>query len=288
MNVLDTAKPLPLPSAPMNWFQRHKLMGLLILVFGFTWSILVPVAADSHNLLPVHVPIVLSVLIGWGPALAAILLAGIAGGKAGIKQLLRRLLLWKVGFQWYLFALLGPAAYILVGIGIGVLLGNPSPSIPMFGAAPLNVIISFVILLVAGMLLNTEEIAWRGLALPLLETRYSALVASLILGLIHTLWHLPYFFTANRPFYEQLGFGWFAAWTIALTIIFTWIYNNTGGSLLLPMLFHNAQFAWQQLLSPSDVRYFIPSILVLWGIAIVLVIVYGRAYLSRKQTSPAI
>jgi uncharacterized protein len=108
-----------------------------------------------------------------------------------------------------------------------------------------------------------------------------------MLGTIHTLWHLPYFFTLGRPFYEQVGLPMFAAWTLALTLIFTWLYNSTHGSLLLPVLFHDGQFAWLQLLSPPDVAPFFISVGLLWVVAIGVIVRYGPATLSRAPRGDA-
>jgi hypothetical protein len=90
------------------------------------------------------------------------------------------------------------------------------------------------------------------------------------------------FFTAGRPFYEQVGFPMFAAWTVTLTILLTWIYNSTPGSLLLSVLFHAGQFAWQQLLAAPEVAPFFISVALLWAVAFCVIARNGPGDLARR------
>ena len=94
---------------------------------------------------------------------------------------------------------------------------------------------------------NTEEIAWRGFALPRLQSQYGALGACVMLWIPWTLLHLPYFFTKGSMF-QQMGFVAFAAGTLSMTIVFAWLFNNTGGSVFLCTLMHAALNVWPPLL----------------------------------------
>jgi membrane protease YdiL (CAAX protease family) len=228
----------------------------------------------------------LAVLVAaWGPLIAAVIVVASLGGRRGVRAYFGRLLIWRVHPGWYALVLVGPAGYVLAGIGVARGLGISDSPLPIAGYSPTQVALSLVLTLLLAVLINTEEFAWRGLALPLLQQRNPALVASVILGVIHTLWHLPYFFTLGRPFYEQVGFPMFAAWTLALTILVTWIYNSTRGSLLLPVLFHAAQFAWQQLLSPPEAAPFFISVGLLWVAVVAVVVVNGPRTLARAPAA---
>ncbi|HEY8599061.1 MAG TPA: CPBP family intramembrane glutamic endopeptidase, partial [Thermomicrobiales bacterium] len=111
----------------------------------------------------------------------------------------------------------------------------------------------------------TEETAWRGFALPRLQARFNALSASLILGLIWALWHLPLFFLANTG-QSKMPFPGFVLDVVAVTIVMTWVYNHTRGSVLLAALFHaafNAGGAYFNTLT-SDARLFWLTVGVAW------------------------
>src|SRR3712207_6537622 len=84
-----------------------------------------------------------------------------------------------------------------------------------------------------------EELGWRGYALPRLLARRSALAASLILGLLWGLWHLPTFYVLGAP-QHGLPISAFLLLTMAYSVLFTWIYLHTRGSVLIATLFHSA------------------------------------------------
>jgi uncharacterized protein len=87
-----------------------------------------------------------------------------------------------------------------------------------------------------GVLGNGEEIGWRGYALPRLQERHSALVSSVVIGLVAALWHLPKFMTVGGA--QDYPFGFFLFEAVAQAILYTWVHHGTGGSLLLVMLLH--------------------------------------------------
>jgi uncharacterized protein len=185
----------------------------------------------------------LGLFVGYGFVAAALIMTGIVSGKAGIAALLRRILIWRVGLPWYGVVLFGFAALDLAAIGIHVLLGGALPDFAKpFGrqlvGPSLNLWAAALGFMLYQVLANGEEIGWRGYALPRLQARYSALVASLIIGVIWAVWHVPKFLTAGDA--HDYSFWFFALQILAEAIVFTWIYNNTRGSLLMVLLFHAA------------------------------------------------
>lgn len=172
----------------------------------------------------------------WAPTLTALVLVAAERGRSGIADLMRRLLRWRVHPGWYAFALGATAVVVVAAIGVHRALGgtvieanDPSQWYLVF---PGLVSIFFVSVL-------GEEVGWRGYALPLLQRRYGPLRASLVIGLLWGLWHLPLWWMGEN-FHGQIPFVLFVIENVALSIILTWVYNRTGGSLLLVLLLHAA------------------------------------------------
>jgi membrane protease YdiL (CAAX protease family) len=224
-------------------FTRYPVVVGFILMFALTWPLDLALAAQSHGLLPFYIPPVLGLFVGYGFVTAALIMTGVINGKAGIAALLRRILMWRVGLPWYGVVLFGAAAIDLVAIGIHVLLGGTMPDFAkpfarQLVGPSLNLWIAALIFMVYQVLANGEEFGWRGYALPRLQARYGALVASLIIGVIWAVWHVPKFLTAGDA--HDYSFWFFALQIIAEAILFTWVFNNTHGSLLMALLFHAA------------------------------------------------
>jgi membrane protease YdiL (CAAX protease family) len=191
------------------FIKRHPVFSMSILTLAFAWPGLIWEALYSRGLVASQSPIILSLLIGWVPGIAAVIVSAVIAGRAGIRELLGRFLIWRVGFQWYLVGFFLLAFIILGGIGLYVLFGGTMPAIPAAGSAWWEIVLSLVLLIVVGGLLNTEEIAWRGFVLPRLQTRYGALAASILLAVPEFLLHLPYFWNRDVDFYQTVGVFWF-------------------------------------------------------------------------------
>jgi membrane protease YdiL (CAAX protease family) len=138
--------------------------------------------------------------------------------------------------------LLGPAfmmagfilLYPLLGKGAGI--HNADGILSMIGSLALA---AFAVFIYQFLFLWGEEIGWRGYALPKLQEKYHPLVASVILGVLWGFWHLPSFFTAGS-IHEGMSLPFFVLATVGYSILYTWVYNGTGGSLLLTCLLHAA------------------------------------------------
>jgi membrane protease YdiL (CAAX protease family) len=165
--------------------DRRLLLGFFALAFGLSWAVWLPAAAASRGLLAWNVPLETSRAVGvFGPAAAALLVAAAAGGRAGLRALLGRLLIWRVGLGWYAFALLWPAVHGLATAAVHVLLGAPRPDFARppvlwlypappeaFAAGPWPLL---PLVLLQSLLLSSpigEEPGWRGFAQPRLQVR---------------------------------------------------------------------------------------------------------------------
>jgi uncharacterized protein len=169
------------------------------------------------------------ILLLYGTFLGGALVSGIADGRQGLRIYLSRIVRWQVGIKWYLIALFLPVAIRLAAFGLNSATGailSQDYQFPAWG----DLLIGFFWPSFLGIAL-AEEPGFRGFALPRLQAGRSALYASLILGVLHSIWHLPLLITGSDPPYTVLI-------VIAGAIINTWLFNNTGGSVLINMLLH--------------------------------------------------
>src|SRR5215217_8754118 len=147
--------------------------------------------------------------------------------------LLRRMVRWRVGLQWYAAALGLPIGVTLTAAAINVFLlgAQPTSSAAELGGWSSLIPTFFILLLIPGLGGTWEEPGFRGYALPRLQIGRSTLYAGLILGVLWSFWHLPFFITGFDHWNESVQL-------IAWTVVFAWLYNNTQGSVLLAMLMH--------------------------------------------------
>ena len=228
-----TAAPLQ-PAAPhQGVLARHPLTFYFIIAYAGTWLVTVPVAlsANGVGLLPFGIPnasvfFVSAVWVFLGPTLAAFIVTGATEGREGIRSLLRRYVLWRVGLRWYLVVLLGPPAIIL--LATIVLPGALASFKTLAPLDPLPLLFSFPLVLIFGGALF-EEGGWRGFALPRLQRLHGPLVGTLILGILWACWHLPLFWVTvwgTPP--TILNMVLYIPSVIFMTIIFTWVFNTHG------------------------------------------------------------
>jgi membrane protease YdiL (CAAX protease family) len=181
-----------------------------------------------------------------------------------LNRLLGRFRKWRVAPRWYAVALLLPAVVSLTVTGVSILLGRPVPDFsnpPVRKLYPLppeavdlELGILFPIVFVQTLLLSSpmgEEIGWRGYALPRLQADRSALRASVILGVIWGIWHVPLFFVPGDPLQDTLLSALLVS-IVADSILFSWLFNNTDGSLLLVLLLHTSIIVTDLFLSAPD------------------------------------
>jgi membrane protease YdiL (CAAX protease family) len=255
--------------------KRQPLLSMYIILFVLGWSGLILQMLISQGVLtvPSAIAFVVEVVTGWAPGIAAILIAAVIAGRVGVRDLLRRFLIWRVGLQWYVFALFLIAAIILGGIGLHILFGGAMPVIPAAGSSGLNTGIVFLVFILLGVVLNTEEIAWRGFALPRLQARYGVLAAGLLLVIPEVALHIPLFFDKTNPFFQTVGIYWFSAFSVAMVFVYIFVFNKTKGSLLIVTLMHASQNAWANLLSDDHMaRPFQFSVALVWMITLALIL----------------
>lgn len=224
-----------------KFVKKYPVLSLFVLasIFGG-----VPLAAVAAGLLPQG----FTQLGALSASLAGIVLAAVEGRKGGVRELLGRFLIWRVGIQWWGFALLFTVIPSVAALYLFSLFGGPT--VDWSGLGPLYSVVPMILMLTifAGM---GEEFGWRGFALPRLQARYNALVSSLIVGVFWSLWHIPLFLVEGTTQYQWgLDVGlipavlMYSVFVIAWAIQLTWVFNNTKGSVLLAAVLHGAGNAW--------------------------------------------
>ncbi|MEW6713157.1 MAG: type II CAAX endopeptidase family protein [Candidatus Riflebacteria bacterium] len=258
--------------------NKHPVAWFYILAFVIAWLGWIPVAAGARGIAPFDNPYFqfLLILPAIGPALAAIIVARIVHGKAGIKELLRPLFQWRVGAIWYILAVISPVVLRMAGKVLTELLGFVVTKAQPQGNILPVVMGAFVMSLFSN---PWEEIGWRGFALPRLQKRYNALVATLIVGVLGGLWHLPLFFWIGNPMSDYPFVPWFIN-IVAGAFLYTWLYNSAKGSILIVTLFHVALNTFGVMVSGVSLG----ALAILYcAVAIILIAVFGTANLSRRE-----
>ena len=268
-----------------GFIKRNPLLSMYIIMFMVAWSVMIPQALYSQGILSASIPEIFEILIGWSPAIAAIIVSAVIAGRAGVRELFQRFLIWRVGLRWYLIGAFLLAAIILGGIGLHVLFGGAMPTIPAAEKPLWQTALIFLVLVLLGFLFNTEEVVWRGFALPRLQSRYGALIAAVLITIPEVLLHLPLFWTNENPFFQTVGVYWYFAFSAAAVVVYIYVFNMTKGSLLIVTLLHASQNTWANLLSDNSARPFQFTVILIWLLALTLIIATrGRlGYEPEKQ-----
>ena len=258
----------------------------IVIAFAFTWFFWALALLEARGLIS-SLPVPALFLGAFGPMVAAVVVTAQESGRAGLRALLSRIVRWRVAPIWYGVALLGPIVLALGAMALHVVLGGQPPNLQgMIGALPTVLFLFGYMFIQVGI---GEEIGWRGYALPKLQTGYSALISSVILGVIWALWHLPLFFNPATG-YSNTPFWVFFVFLLPFPIVYTWIFNSMGGSVLMAMILHamlNATIGPLWAATPEystavgNTNIYLFQAAVLWVAAIVLVLVYGPRNLSR-------
>lgn len=266
---------------PLYWFFAAT--------FGVSWIFWIPAAfLFARNLSgasPFFSPalILLQTLGAAGPSIVAYWLLRRSGSRDAARPILDRYKIWRVGSLWYLVAALLVPAIQLAGhltggaLSGGDLIDHSSPLGEMLadvGVAGAMVLFPLIVIAQLPSSPLLEEFGWRGFALPRLQDRYSALTASVILGLLWGIWHLPLTLAYGDPVVP------FLLQIIAISVIITWVFNNTRGSMLIAMLCHASLNA--SIVPFSSATGHWPGTLMSIAVAVVVVVRAGWKNLGKQ------
>ncbi len=266
-------------------FRKHPVASfyVLALLIGSVFSIFL-IGKEE-------VSFTFAIMAASSASVAAIIVTWGISGSSGVKKLLRKFLIWRIGWQWWVAVLLFPVVWWLIAAIINSQFGGTSLDASKFQPVSFLFIYALVRMIQAGL---GEEFGWRGFALTRLQSRYNALVAGIIVGVMHGLWHWPMYFIVGTPQYYLANESGFVAAilldTLMVTIwsiIFTWFYNNSKGSVLVVSIFHALTPAWVVYFGLIGEGIGVDLPLQLWymGVvaltAVVIVAIYGPENLSR-------
>src|SRR5829696_5339143 len=288
------AAPQPAAVSPLRGLLiRHPLVSFFTLAYALTWLAWSPwyLSEDGVGLLPYDAEGISNYLntvaLIVGPTLSAFIMTGATEGREGVRGLLRRIVLWRVGLWWYLFVLAGIQAIILLSTVFlpGALASFQASAVP--STLFRYVVAGPVFLFVGGPVF--EEIGWRGFALPRLQRLHGPLVGSLVLVVLWGLWHLPLFLIPSwdTPHGSVLDVALFVVLALALTVVLTWVFNNTKGSVLLAILAHgsinSAAVAVYALFPAPAVTGGITNVVIGFGVTALLIVALTRGRLGYRR-----
>ena len=234
----------PSDSGFKAFVQRNQLLVMYVIMFVLAWPGLIWEVLYSQGIAPSQSPVYVSIFTGWAPGIAAVVVTAIAVGKSGVKDLLRRFLVWRVGVQWYAVAFFLLAAVILGGIGMQVLFGGRYPSSLRRGVRAQY----------------CAELRYHDRLRFHHQHRRNRMARICSAALAIQIWtasgrhpvgdpefllHLPYFWNKDIDFYQTVGMFWFTAFSVAAVFIYTFVFNKTKGSLLLVTIMHVRKTPWR-------------------------------------------
>lgn len=211
-------------SSIVIWTRQHRLVAFVGLAFAVSWWVW-PLYVLGLSPTP---------FFACGPLVAALVVIGIAEGRSGYRALGARMLRWRIGWTWWAVALGMPLAVLAVAALANVTIwGAPTPVLAdvAWSNAALVFAVRFVQPLDGPL---GEEPGFRGYALPHMQAEHSPLVAGAQLGGIVALWHVPIIAVGALPPIALVV-------TFAITLVYVWLFNRTGGSVLMTLVFHVAQ-----------------------------------------------
>lgn len=267
--------------------SRH-LLPFFLLTFTITWGIGAimigfadPLAARFGEM-DLSAPFwkLLYHVATYAPTISAFVMIAAIRGRSGIRAFARRLLAWRVGLRWYAVVLLAYPALRLGARALANAVG--SEDAPLFAIDPWYAVAPFFLISLVDDPGAVEEVGWRGFALPLLQQRYGALGASVLLGLIWGVWHLPAFFLSAM---SQSGFVFpvFVLGSVVLSILMTAIYNSTRGNVLLMFLLHGVGNFHLGAAAGSTRTEMLVMLVLGLAVALVLVVRLGSVHMGKAK-----
>ena len=215
--------------------HKRDLIPFFAMAFLLAWGILALYMFASESMVRLFGSLTgqhpLLYLAVYAPAISALALVLYRHGIEGTRRFLFRLLLWRVSIQWHIL--------LIVGVPLAFCVSDLFKEGAYDTLFPFPLVLTYLVaLLLMAIKGPIEEIGWRGLALPLLQHSLATIWASLVLGAIWAVWHLPAFLLSGTP-QSAWSLTLFFVGTVPLSVIVTPMFNSSRGSILLPAFFHH-------------------------------------------------
>jgi membrane protease YdiL (CAAX protease family) len=262
--------------------ETRKLAVFFVATFIWTWAFYAPIAVSGNS--PYQMPwMILLILGGAGPSIVGVAMVLLTQDKEQRRDYWRRCFsLRRIRLPWWLVIVLIFPATLAVSVAIDTAMGGSPPGMEQLKGLlanpmlwPLVAFLSFL----SGPW--SEEFGWRGFALDPITKRFGAFPGTVMLGVIWAVLHLPLYFMPatwhGQMGFQLAGFWTFIVFSVALSLIMTWVYTNTNRSILTGMLLHFTSNFTAQLLAPSSAR-----VEILRAILLLLIGVTGLMLMNRR------
>jgi membrane protease YdiL (CAAX protease family) len=273
------------------FIKRRPLLTFYALAFAISWGGILIVAGGPGGYpgTPEQVArLFLFVMLAWlaGPSLSSLLVTGLVDGWAGLRELLSRLLQWRVGARWYAVALLtAPLVYVAMSFALSLTSPAFLPNILTTNDTAALLLMGLAYGLLGGGF--CEELGWTGFAVPRLRQRYGVLTTGLIVGVLWGAYHFSVIYWSSSPsgaLALVILLAQLFAWMPAYRVLMVWVYDRSG-SLLLAMLMHAVLTSGMLILTPTALSG-VPLLTWLIVLAAVLwAIVAAVAVANRERRS---
>lgn len=255
-----------------------KIVILTLSVFLGPWCVWWSRIAEGQGWINWHLPLGVAL---WSITPVLFLAVAATDGRAGLRDLTHRLLRWRVPGRCYVFALLLPPAIAALTVSIAALAGFTVKLGDVLSASGAAIYFTYGI----GLFLLTEEAGWRGVVLPRLQARMTPLAASLLLGVIWTVWHIPSLHIPGETD-QGLSLPVFAVLVVSTSVLIAALVNASRGSVLIAALFHasfDASYAYTGVVGGDDALLVIAAVLSLVCAVAVSVRTRGRLFYRDDQ-----
>jgi uncharacterized protein len=270
--------------------SKNSLLAFFAITFSFSWFFWLFDVLDTAQVISLPFSYMVFFAIGAnGPLVGALVMSYRLGGWAEVKRLIRAGFNLRMSWIWWLLIFLIPLVLSALCLWVNVTRNNFQFENSLL-VQPLLILPNFIIMFFIGGSVQ-EEFGWRGFALPRMLKKWNPLLASLALGIIWGIWHLPLFFIEGTGQY-YMPFASFCFTTVFFSILFTWFYLRTGRNLFSALLFHTTLNTFLGVFPPIDKsgganQVGLTYVMVAYGIVALLVVVAERRLFLKKALDPA-